>query len=133
MATRSNIAIRVKEEDFEKVNNMIAEKGGSYKVSNENPYLQIYCHWDGYPDGVGADLRHDFNDYETALNMIIEGDHSTVYESYVSRGEDYISDQPKSVRMPYVAEEYLYTFENDRWTCETCYDEEVDVENYNKE
>lgn len=82
MATRSNIAIILKEEDkaivFAEPNERLEESGIRlrYGVDNGN-VLQIYCHWDGYPEGVGQDLLDDFNSYDEALKLILEGDHST--------------------------------------------------------
>lgn len=57
MATRSNIAIILKEEDkasvFAKLNERLEEVGGRFRYGVDNGnVLQIYCHWDGYPEGV---------------------------------------------------------------------------------
>lgn len=63
MATRSRIAV---EKDNGKV-------------------VSVYCHNDGYPDGVGTDLLHRFpNGTPTSevLEFIMEGDRSTVDLSY---------------------------------------------------
>ena len=43
---------------------MVTLKGG---------YIGIYCHWDGYLDSVGETLKKHFNDYETALNLLVGG------------------------------------------------------------
>lgn len=70
MATRSRIAV---EQDNGKV-------------------LSVYCHNDGYPDGVGTDLLHKFpNGTPTGevLKFIEKGDRSTVNRSYCEwRDED---------------------------------------------
>lgn len=50
----------------------------------------VYCHWDGYPDGVGRDLkRKGFRNVNEVVEFIEEGDRSTVDESYHEmRGEE---------------------------------------------
>jgi hypothetical protein len=49
----------------------------------------IYCHWDGYPEGVGADLlAMEFTNTQDVEAWIDEGHRSTVQESYADmRGE----------------------------------------------
>jgi len=49
----------------------------------------VYCHWDGYPSGVGDTLLSiDFKDANEVEEFINEGDRSTVCVSYKDRGED---------------------------------------------
>lgn len=57
MATRSNIAI------FKK-----ADKQGIHEVE------YIYCHFDGYPSGVGATLLESYQDIEKVRKLIALGD-----------------------------------------------------------
>ena len=74
MATRSRIAVELSD--------------GTVK--------SVYCHWDGYPDGVGQDLlNRGFYSTNQVEDFIDEGSRSTVDESYhekygESRGEDFI-------------------------------------------
>ena len=49
---------------------------------------QVYCHWDGYLSGVGAELQSDYMDPFALRNLIDEGDMSTIGEPYSNRGED---------------------------------------------
>ena len=71
MATRSRIAVELQD--------------GTVK--------SVYCHWDGYPDGVGKDLLNKhFSSTGEVEDFIDEGSRSTVDESYhkkygESRGE----------------------------------------------
>ena len=124
MATRSNIAIILKEEDkarvFAKLNERLekTENNFRYGVDNGN-VLQIYCHWGGYPEGVGQDLLKDFNSYDKALELILEGDHSTPYEPYTGRGEDWVSNRPEQRTQPRCCEEYLYVFKDGEWKMPT--------------
>jgi hypothetical protein len=59
MATRS--AIGIKSED------------GTIKA--------IYCHWDGYPDGVGTGLIQNYNSKEKAEALIALGGFSSLMET----------------------------------------------------
>lgn len=53
-------------------------------VTLKGDYIGIYCHWDGYvEDGVGETLKKYFNDYETALNLIVGGFCSGISNGYV--------------------------------------------------
>ena len=138
MATRSNIAIILKEEDkarvFAELNEILEEVGGRFRYGVDNGnVLQTYCHWDGYPEGVGQDLLNDFNSYDEALKLILEGDHSTPYESYVSKGEDWASNRPEQRTEPICYEEYLYVFKDGEWkmpTGDDDYEDLVDEDGY---
>lgn len=138
MATRSNIAIILKEEDkarvFAELNERLDEVGGRFRYGVDNGnVLQIYCHWDGYPEGVGQDLLDDFNSYDEALKLILEGDHSTPYESYISKGEDWVSNRPDQKEKPKCEQDYLYVFKDGEWkmpTGDDDYEDLVDKDGY---
>ena len=138
MATRSNIAIILKEEDksqvFAELNKRLEESGDifRYGVDNGNA-LQIYCHWDGYPEGVGKDLLNDFNSYDEALKLILKGDHSTPYEPYIARGESWESNRPEQRTESRCCEDYLYVFKDGEWkmpTGDDAYKDLVDEDGY---
>lgn len=59
MATRSTIGIR--------------QADGTIKA--------IYCHWDGYPAGVGAGLSQNYNSKEQAEALIALGGFSSLMET----------------------------------------------------
>lgn len=120
MATRSNIAIILKEEDKEQVfsslNERLEKAGNRFRYNPEDGnVLQIYCHWDGYPTGVGMDLLTDFNSYEDAIKLILEGDHSTPYEPYSQKGEDWEDLKPSQLTKPRQNHDYLYVFKDGKW------------------
>lgn len=48
---------------------------------------QIYCHWDGYLDGVGAELQAGYTDPFALRDLIDAGDTSTIGSPYSERGE----------------------------------------------
>jgi hypothetical protein len=58
MATRSTIAMR----------------------TPEGTIRSIYCHWDGYPDGVGATLNVHYTDPIKTAELISLGDLSSLHE-----------------------------------------------------
>jgi hypothetical protein len=49
---------------------------------------QIYCHFDGYLSGVGAELRSDYSDPFALRDLIDAGDTSTIGSPYTERGEE---------------------------------------------
>lgn len=68
-------------------------------VEINNQYIGIYCHWDGYPEGVGADLKRHFKDYYSVLNLILGGSCSAIGSNvrhYANRqGEKWEDITPK--------------------------------------
>lgn len=136
MSTRSMIYVRVNEEDFGKVLTCDISKLPNpmtelnypcveYRI-HPNPldkvlYLGIYCHFDGYPGGVGAELINKFNTYEKALNLILLGACSYIIDSIKSyhnwRNED-IEIHSVQGRTPTFKGDMIshkYVFENGKW------------------
>jgi hypothetical protein len=99
----------------------------------------VYCHWDGYVDGVGATLAHHYTDERKVRNLISLGSISSL-EKYTGHGfigslEDHSFDKPmKDVTVAYhrdrgedldiwteslqectTTEEYNYVFVNGTW------------------
>jgi hypothetical protein len=137
MATRSNIAIILKEEDkarvFAELNKRLEDAGNNrfrYGVDNGN-VLQIYCHWDGYLEGVGRELIDCFNSYDDALKLILEGDCSYIEGGvachYTSKGEDWESNRPEQRMHAKCLEDYLYVFKDGVWKIPVI-DENIDIE-----
>lgn len=112
MSTRSNIAIKLSEED---------QKNGVQNLGEEfyGPYLQVYCHFDGYPNGVGRDLIEKKLTYDEALKLILEGDRSSTDDGmsyYQWRDEAYEDVKPKDMTVPKREQEYLYLLEENEET-----------------
>lgn len=61
MSTTSHIFVKLKPQD--------GAKAGAV-------YAGVYCHWDGYPAGVGQMLLDHYNSYEKALELIKGGNMS---------------------------------------------------------
>lgn len=140
MSTRSNIIIKVKPEDIGKTISFDKKKlphpvelsdwdegqksdEFSEPVKIEKDYLCIYCHWDGYPSGIGAALLENFNDYDSVLNLIAGGSCSYVetksVKHYANRlGEEWKYLKPKQANQPEPYScwtEYAYIFEDGKW------------------
>ena len=49
---------------------------------------QVYCHFDGYLSGVGAELRSDYSDPFELRELINGGDMSSIGSPYTERGEE---------------------------------------------
>lgn len=57
--------------------------------------IQVYCHWDGYLSGVGAELYNHYNTPEKLEELLLLGDMSTLAKDlentifyHRDRGED---------------------------------------------
>ena len=155
MSTRSCIILKVRKEDIGKVMKFNEgllpkpldkwqEKDHEGKVWRDeteqdkcqpveigNQFIGIYCHWDGYPDGVGSELVEHFKDYNSILNLILGGSCSSinggVVRHYANRqGEEWeylVPSQGKSqTELARVGRsslaEYAYSFdEATGWKC----------------
>ncbi len=102
MSTRSFIIVKVRKEDIGKVmkfnENLLPKpldkwqdkdrEGNVWRdetgkdlckpVEIDNQFIGIYCHWDGYPEGVGSELATFFKDYNSVLNLILGGSCSSI-------------------------------------------------------
>lgn len=140
MSTRCNIILQVKKEDLGKTIKFDATKlptplsewtcyGNEVgenlcqEVTLKKPFIGIYCHSDGYPDGVGRVLLEKYTDYDTILNLIAGGFCSFVWfdevRHYANRdkeGWEYIhpiqSDKPVAIGG---WTEYAYVFKSGKW------------------
>lgn len=140
MSTRCNIAVVVKESDRKRSLNLInyAKEVGFdldridvdgkmvfwsniYNKAitlNDRKVLQIYCHFDGYPDGVGAQLIKHFNTYEEALALVLAGDTSYLEDGHTGAyavNEGYEDTLPETLDEPLKHNDYLYTWKDGEW------------------
>lgn len=147
MSTRSCIILKVRKEDMGKIlgfrkselpvplEEWTRDEGKeiSKPVKIEKEFIGIYCHWDGYPEGVGAVLKNKFTDYKQVLNLVLGGDCSCIENGrvihYANReGEEWDDIHPRQDdTAAKVADifhgadaEYAYLFDGD--TCEWCYE-----------
>lgn len=110
MSTRSNIAILLRPEDR---NKNFETPWGQTVNANGKKFLYVYCHNDGYPEGVGADLHNMFDDgdYEEALEYILMGDRSTTDLSYWSWRRERCAPDPADTEEEMYQNDYLYIIE----------------------
>ena len=134
MATRSCIIVKVRDSDVGTAQKYSDEKskalandwgdGGTDKceeVKIEKPYIGVYCHWDGYPSGVGAALKSFADTYDRALNLVLGGTISMVgadeFTHYANRdGEkwDYLKPKQGDTAIDVsraIDEKYTYLFD----------------------
>jgi hypothetical protein len=95
---------------------------------NDGTVKSVYCHWDGYPAGVGNDLlNRDFRSAGEVEDFLNEGSRSTVDEAYYdrygeSRGEKRETptvhkDADTYLDEAFDWEEYAYLYNKDgEWT-----------------
>jgi len=113
MATRSRIAIRIGD-----------------KVHS------VYCHWDGYPEGVGNELITRFNSRELAEGLVELGNRSWLIQpdGYTSSTAE-LYDEPAEVvskeqwerfsKDPIDGEQYVYEWIDDEgWIVYDVYHDE---------
>lgn len=100
-------------------------------------YHAMYCHWDGYPEGVGVTLRDYFNRGTEVYELIQLGGISVLNEGY---GETAVQgningDSPKVFRvfgelLNYYRGcgcEYGYVFSDSKWQCYALRPTKVDL------
>lgn len=137
MSTRSTIFLKVNKEDFgreiicnpDKLPNPMVEFNypmGKYKI-HPNPiddilYLSIYCHFDGYPSGVGQELLTKFKTYDDVLNLIALGDCSYIIDdicTYHNWRDEKLNITSHQGDFPDVSKykfiDYIYVFEDGKW------------------
>lgn len=94
-------------------------------------YTSIYCHWDGYPQGVGATLRDNYAERSSVETLLKFGDISSLRdtlaetqdEAYKLRGDEnvdaksfrFLTDLVDSYRSMWC--EYGYIFRDGKWEC----------------
>lgn len=90
----------------------------------------IYCHWDGYPEGVGATLAEYYNNETVATALINLGGFSSLHETLTETAEGAYnseSDKPRTftdvqdwLKNFNCGEEYFYLYtEGEGWVYST--------------
>ena len=134
MATRATITLKIKDEDLNKTKKFDIDKlpeNTSYnddcienlqEVTLNKPYISIYHHFDGYPDGLGVTLFTKFHDYDKTLNILLGGDASSINGDTIIQycpayqDEDWDSVKPDlTVEIPVADQDYQYYFDGEKW------------------
>lgn len=50
------------------------------KLNDDGTLTSIYCHWDGYPEGVGSMLKKHYTDPHKINQLLTLGDISSLHE-----------------------------------------------------
>ena len=95
MATRSRIAVEL----------------------NDGTVKSVYCHWDGYPAGVGNDLlNRDFRSADEVEEFLNEGSRSSVDEAYYDKYGKSRGEERETPTVHKDVDTYLTkVFEDDAW------------------
>jgi hypothetical protein len=124
--------VKVEERGWEEYEQADADKSAPVEIKEK--YIGIYCHFDGYPKGVGAALKEHFNTYEDVLNLVLGGDCSVISDEYIKRyatrkGEEWKYLAPKQTSDAKAMEDifdwsdYAYLFDDGVWKVDDMYEE----------
>lgn len=107
MSTTCNIILELRPEDRKK---NFKTPWGEIVNAHGSPYLGVYCHNDGYPSGVGDDLKGMFEDgdYKEALKFILAGDRSTTDLSYWAWRQETNAPEAGDTAEEFNTQNYLY-------------------------
>lgn len=98
-------------------------------VKDDAVYKAVYCHWDGYPEGVGKTLNSHYDKYES-LGLIELGDISSLGDSitstyFYSRDRGDAADDVSAIQKNTIEDildiadrlgaEYVYLFDEGEW------------------
>lgn len=75
--------------------------------------MSCYCHMDGYPSGVGAELKSNYNSFTKALPLVVQGYWSSIDPKSVNEIMDKLELERPSRAVPelhYSNEEYVEEF-----------------------
>lgn len=104
-------------------------------------YTSIYCHWDGYPQGVGVTLRDHYDSDRRAQALVAIGDisclrnlqGSTEQEAYKLRGDENVDaksfDWMEGMIDYYrnMSCEYGYVWQHGKWNCYALDPQEINL------
>lgn len=132
MATRSNISLKLVPNDIGTTrmidlqriyeifpNTSTLPSNRFVEVELVKPYITIYHHWDGYPDGLGQTLLDVLTNYDDILNVLIGGDCSSInggiYVPYATQDAWYDVKPEFTDTIPVQRQDFLYVFDWNRW------------------
>ena len=89
-------------------------------LTKEDGTIQvIYCHWDGYPSGVGLQLALNYNDVETIQKLMDLGDRSSLTGAPTA-DETYYATQGNKI-VPTIYDNFQQFVDNDKAGAEYFY------------
>ena len=97
-------------------------------LGQDTNFIATTIHWNGYPEGVGAELQKTYNSFELAFNLSLGGALSTIcgkcieYYYRVNKRDTWdrvhpmqLTDLTHLERFDYLGLEYIYLFRNGKW------------------
>ena len=86
-------------------------------------FVGVYNHWDGYPHNLGKELCKRYNDYKSALNLVLAGNFSTILDGSIPyaalpKRTDSVWNENKPITADELGDchiNYQYLFDNGRW------------------
>ena len=105
----------------------------SIAIENEDGSITgIYCHNEGYLDGVGYELTRNFTTTDEVKELIMLGGLSTLYDGVAcayhrDRGEDWEHNQPIvsenwKEHQEALSQEFDYLWKDNQWYVSVVYD-----------
>lgn len=89
-------------------------------LTKEDGKIQvIYCHWDGYPSGVGLQLALNYKDVETIQKLMDLGDRSSL-RGAPTEEDTYLQSQGTKV-VPTIYDNFQQFLDNDKAGAEYFY------------
>lgn len=106
------------------------------KLNADGSVTAVYCHYDGYPDGVGKTLHEHYN-HSILVNRLLRGGNMRSLENDPESGERYPHEKAQTHRnlQDYLSSasgswaNYAYLREGRTWKC---YDPDSGVEVYSR-
>lgn len=83
-------------------------------------YKYSYCHFDGYPEGVGVTLRDHYTNNDIINRLLNGGDFSSLEDEIeeIEYYEDSVNPSICSLfKIPNRGEEYIYIWNGEKWIC----------------
>jgi hypothetical protein len=91
-------------------------------LQEDGSVKSIYCHYDGYPEGVGQTLMQNYTSPVEVMELVNKGDMSSLHsqEHYADRGETDVDAVVTSENeyVSYTGEcwgEYAYLYKDGEW------------------
>lgn len=89
-------------------------------IKKVNKYEYVYCHFDGYPEGVGETLVNSY-DYEEIIEELISGGDMSSLGDSIKTTEYYEDSSRVSVcnihNIPNVGQDFIYMWYGKKWHC----------------
>lgn len=83
--------------------------------NGDGTITSVYCHWDGYPEGVGATLLRAYDDEVKVRALLAAGDHSSLGDDPTEGAYNDGSNAVTSKRWGNAGQEFEYLYRGGVW------------------